>query len=139
MGCSIANQQALHVIFPFREHIQVEIYMGNKPKFGIWTETGHEDYLIPGEQIIVGHYTYHPDATQSLYPRSFFTEIICSQVEEVSDELFESFYREDANANQELLHRAETYAEEHGMIADLLSGVIGLRFHPQFTHGSLKD
>ena len=139
MGCSIANQQIVHVVFPFGKHLQVEIYIGNNPKFGIWTETGHEDYLIPGEQMTIGHYTYHADATQSPYPRKFFTEIICSQVEEVSDELFEAFYREDSNANQELLGRAQAHAEEYYMIADLLSGVIGLRFHPQFIMKLLNE
>src|SRR6266700_511688 len=91
MGCSTANQEVIHLTFPFGEHLQVEIYIGDKPKFGIWTETGHEDYIIPGEQNIVGHYTYHRNATESPYPRKFFTEIVCSQQEEVTDDLFEAF------------------------------------------------
>lgn len=78
----------------------------------------------------MGHHTH---------PRKFFTEIICSQVEEVSDELFEAFYREDSNANQELLGRAQAHAEEYYMIADLLSGVIGLRLHPQFIMKLLNE
>src|SRR6266436_3360552 len=90
MGCSVAGQQTLNLVFPFGDHLQAEIYMGNKPKFGITVETGHEDYFIPvpGVQTNIGHYSYHLDATQSSYPRSFFIEIICSQIEEVSDELF---------------------------------------------------
>ena len=64
------------------------IYMGNKPKFGITVETEHDKYIIPGEKSRIGHYEYYADATQSSYPRNFFTEIICSQEEEVSDELF---------------------------------------------------
>jgi hypothetical protein len=74
MGCSIANQQTIHLVFPCGDHLQVERYMGNKPKFGITIEAGHEDYLIPGEQSKIGNYAYHADATQSSYPRSFFTE-----------------------------------------------------------------
>ncbi len=132
MGCSIANQETIHIIFPFGQHLQVEIYIGNKPKFGIWTETGHEDYLIPGTQATLGNYTYHGDATQSPYPRTFFTEISCSLIEEVTEELFEAFYRDDPVAGQELISRAKAHTDEFCMVADLLSGVIGLRFHPQF-------
>ena len=130
MGCSIANQQTINLVFPIRDHLQAEIYMGNKPKFGITVETGHEDYLIPGTQTTFGHYSYQADATQSSYPRSFFTEIICFQVEEISDELFEAFYHDDMAAAQELLRIAETHKEEYHIVADFLGGVIGLRHHP---------
>src|SRR5260221_14687124 len=74
MGCSIANQQTFNLVFPFGDHLQAEIYMGNKPKFGITVETEHDDYIIPGAQMRLGRYTYHADATQSAYPRTFFTE-----------------------------------------------------------------
>jgi len=139
MGCSIADQQTINLVFPFGDHLQAEIYMGNKPKFGITVETGHEDYLIPGTQTTFGHYSYHADATQSSYPRTFFTEIICSQVEEVSDELFEALYRDDMAAIQEILRIAETHADEYHMVADFLGGVIGLRFHPQFIIKLLNE
>lgn len=139
MGCSIANQQTINLVFPFRDHLQAEVYMGNKPKFGITVETGHEDYLIPGTQTTFGHYSYHADATQSSYPRTFFTEIICFRVEEVSDELFEAFYRDDIAAIQELLRIAETHTDEYHMVADFLGGVIGLRVHPQFIVKLLNE
>ncbi len=115
--------------------------MGNKPKFGITVETGHEDYFIPvpGVQTTFGNYSYHLDATQSSYPRSFFTEIICSQVEEISDELFEAFCREDPAASQELVSRAETHADDYYTVMDFLCGVIGLRFHPQFIIKLLNE
>ena len=76
MGCSIATQEPLHITFPFGDHLHVEIYMGNKPKLGIWIETDHEDYAIPDTNFILGHYEYQRDATKSSYPRTFFTEII---------------------------------------------------------------
>lgn len=139
MGCSIANQEQLRVAFSFGDHFQVEIYQGNKPKLGIWTETDHEDYAIPGQLITIGHYAYHGDATQSAYPRTFFTEIICSQAEEVSDELFDAFYSDDPAAHQELIKKAEFHAEEYKTVLDLLSGVLGLRFHPQFIMKQLND
>jgi hypothetical protein len=129
----------MHIAFPFGQHLQVEVYMGNKPKFGIWTETGHEDFAIPGTRIVIGHYTYHGDATQSPHPRTFFTEIVCSRTEKVTDELFDAYYREDPQASQELLSRTEKYADEYRVVADLISGIIGLRFHPQFVIKLLNE
>ncbi len=113
--------------------------MGNKPKFGITVETEHDDYIIPGAQMRLGRYTYHADATQSAYPRTFFTEFICSQEEEISDELFAAFYRNDQEASQELLKRAETHEDDFNIVMDFLCGVLGLRFHPQFIQELLNE
>lgn len=139
MGCSVVNQQPLRLVLPFGNDLEVEIYMGNKPRFGIFVETGHEDYLIPGVQTTLGQYTYHADATQSAYPRTFFTEIVCSQVLQVTDEVFEAFNRSDQAAGQELLTTARARSDEYNMVLDLLSGVIGLRFHPQFILKLLNE
>ena len=139
MGCSIANQQTIHLVFPCGDHLLVEITMGNKPKFGITVEAGHEDYIIPGEQSKIGDYTYHADATQSSYPRSFFTEIVCSHELEVTDDLFNAFYRDEQPAIQELLRIAASHVDEYEMVSDLFSGILGLRFHPQFIMKLLNE
>jgi hypothetical protein len=139
MGCSIANRQTISLVFPCGDDLQAEIYIGNKPKFGITIETEHEEYVIQGEQSRIGHYTYHADATQSSYPRSCFTEIICSHELEVTDDLFNAFYRDEQPAIQELLRIAESHADEFRMIADFLSGILGLRFHPQFIMKLLNE
>lgn len=139
IGCSIANHQPFNLVFPFGDHLQAEIYMGNKPKFGITVETEHDDYIIPGAQMRLGSYAYHADATQSAYPRAFFTEIICSQEEEISDELFAAFYRNDQEASQKLLKRAATHTDNFKIVMDFLCGVLGLRFHPQFIQELVND
>src|SRR5258708_7072200 len=139
MGCSIVNQQTFNLVFPFGDHLQAEIYMGNKPKFGITVETEHDEYIIPGAQSRLGRYTYHADATQSSYPRTFFTEIICSQEEEISDELFAAFEREDPEASQELLRRAETHKDDLKLAMDFICGILGLRVHPQFIQKLLNQ
>jgi len=139
MGCSLFNQQPFTLVFPFGDHFQMEIYMGNMPKFGITVETEHDEYFIPGEQSKLGRYIYHADASQSPYPRNFFTEIICSQEEEVSDELFAAFEREDPEASQELLRRAETNKDDLKVAMDFICGVLGLRVHPQFIQKLLNQ
>lgn len=139
MGCTIASQQPFNLVFPFGNHLKADIYMGNKPKFGITVETEHDDYIIPGEQMRFGSYTYHADATKSAYPRTFFTEIICSKEEVISDELFAAFYRNDQEAYQELLKKAETHEDEFNIVMDFLCGLLGLRFHPQFIQELLNE
>ena len=139
MGCSLVNQQTFTLVFPFGDDLQMEVYMGNKPKFGITVETENDGYIIPGGQSRMGSYTYHADATQSPYPRNFFTEIICSQEEEVSDELFAAFYRNDQEASQELLRRAETHIDDLKVAMDFICGVLGLRVHPQFIQKVLNE
>ncbi|HWS83354.1 MAG TPA: hypothetical protein VN207_03765, partial [Ktedonobacteraceae bacterium] len=139
IGCSITTQEPLHITFPLGDDLQVEIYMGNKPKLGIWIETGHEDYAILGTAIVMGSYEYQSDATQSAYPRTFFTEIICTQIEEIPDDLFDAFYHENPEAAQELVRRAEAHAQEYTTALDLVTGIIGLRFHPQFVMKLLNN
>ncbi len=139
MGCSLFNQQSFNLVFPFADCLQMEIYIGNKPKFGIAIETEHDEYIIPGEQSRIGRYDYHADATQSSYPRNFFTELICSLEEGVSDELFTAFYENDQQANLELLRRAEAHKDDFKVAMDFICGVLGLRFHPQFIQELLNE
>jgi len=139
MGCSIVNSQTLHLVFPLGQHHHVEIYMGAKPKFGIHIEKDHDDYLIPGSQARFGQYSYHGDATESSYPRSFFTEITCLRELEVPADLSETFHRNDPQANNELLQLVAKDEDEYRVVADLISGIIGLRFHPQFVMKLLNE
>ena len=77
----------------------------------------------------LGSYTYHADATQSAYPRTFFTEIICSQEEAISDELFAAFYRKRSGGRiKELLKKAETHEDEFNIVMDSRCGVLGRGF-----------
>lgn len=46
MGYSLYNQQPFSIVFLYGDHLQMEIYMGNKPKFGIAIETEHDEYII---------------------------------------------------------------------------------------------
>ncbi len=139
MGCSIVNNQLFHLVFPLGQHLQVEVYMGAKPKFGILIEKDHDDYLIPGSKASIGQYSYHLDATESLYLRSFFTEIACLRELEVTADLSEAFHRNDPQASNELLQLVAKDEDEYRVVADLISGIIGLRFHPQFVMKLLNE
>lgn len=138
IGCSLADQEELRLTYSVGS-IQVEIYMGAKPKLGIYIEKFHEKYLVPGASPLLGELSYHSDATQSGYPRSFFTEIFCSREVEVSAELSSAFYRNEQQANQQLLDLAARDEREYREVTDYISGIIGLRFHPQFVRELLNE
>lgn len=73
------------------------------------------------------------DATESAHPNTFFTEIFCSRVVEVTDELSKAFHDNDSTASSEMLNLAQQNSQQLKAAADLIAGVIGLRFHRQFV------
>jgi len=132
LGCFITDHKTLDIAFPLGEHLYGQIYMGAKPQFGISIVEGMEDYLISDSMIHLSG-SYHADATESPYPRSFFTEIICLREVDVSVELSEAFNRNEEQANNELLQLVANNEKEYRLASDFLSGIVGLRYHPQFV------
>jgi hypothetical protein len=132
IGCSLAERDELSLSFEFQNGIRADVYFGPKPRFGIWV--GRSDkYVIPDGMSILSHARYHGDASKSEYPRSFFTEVFCSAEIEVTDELSEAFHNDEQPAREELLQLAEARKDDLHTAADLVAGVIGLRFHRQFV------
>jgi hypothetical protein len=113
LGCSIADQDELHLSYSVGKNIQAEIYIGARPRFGIFIEKHHEHFIIPGTSIKIGEFAYYGDVTQSGYPRSFFTEIYCSSEVEVSAELSTAFHRNEQHANDQLLELAARNEREY--------------------------
>jgi hypothetical protein len=131
LGCSITDNRTVDIAFPLGEHYHGWVYMGPKPKFGINVVTGEEEYLIPGVPVQM-HGEYQADATQSSYPRSFFTEVTCIREVDVSVDLAAAFQRNEQQASNELLQLVADNEKEFRTLVDFLSGIIGLRYHPQF-------
>src|SRR5260221_3067451 len=131
IDCSIPGHDEIHVAFPFGDIFQIEIYIGPTPRFGISTEKNDEYYAHRGVHN-KRNISYHPDVTQSSYPRRFFTEIACFRDIKVSEALSGAFHRQDQKARDEVLRLAEKDGDEYRRIADLVSGTIGLKFHRQF-------
>jgi hypothetical protein len=137
-GCSLANQDELEVNGMMGE-FEVRVYIGPRPKLGIAFTTVQGKYIIPGEISPVFTTEYKKDATESSYPRKFFTEILCIKKIEVADELSKLFHAKDTNAQNELL--ALTAKDTIGFrnASNLTAGVIGLRFHPQFILEEINE
>ncbi|GHO98714.1 hypothetical protein KSF_087620 [Reticulibacter mediterranei] len=139
MGCSIQGRDEIHITFPFEGIFQVEIYIGSTPRFGISTETNDDYYAYPG---IVNHKnppSYYEDVTQSSYPRHFFTEICCFRDIEISEALSKAFHCQNKRARAEVLKIVENDAAVYRRIADLVGGIIGLKFHRQFVMELLNE
>src|SRR6266567_2405789 len=65
--------------------------------------------------------------------------IVCSHELEVTDYLFNAFYRDEQPAIQELLRIAESHEDEYQMVSDFYCGILGLRIHPQFIMKLLNE
>jgi hypothetical protein len=58
---------------------------------------------------------------------------------EVRKDLSEAFHRQEPQATEELLSLVEKDADEYRGVADLISGVIDLKFHRQFVIELLNE
>jgi len=131
LGCSLAEQKELAIEFEMGE-FRINVYLGPKPKFGI-TVSSSDKYFIPGEEATMLKAEYSKDATESAHPNTFFTEIFCSKEVEVPDELSKAFHDNDSTASSEVLNLDKQDSQQLKAAADLIAGVIGLRFHRQFV------
>jgi hypothetical protein len=139
IDCSIPECSELRVAFSFESQFHVEIYIGPKPRFGVSIEKNDDYYAHTGIHTNKQAPVYYADATQSPYPRRFFTEIICFRDIEVSPALSEAFHRQDKQARIEVLRLAEKEEKEFRRVSDLISGTIGLKFHRQFVMELLNE
>jgi|GEM_PF-1924283 len=131
IGCSLVDREELQISFALG-NLHIEVYLGPKPKRGI-TVSQSGKYIVPGEASLMITAEYKKDATESSYPRHFFTEILCSKLVEVSQEVSTAFHAKDPNAHNELLRLAEQDANRFIAVTDLIAGTVGLRFHRQFV------
>src|SRR3989338_3637795 len=137
IGCSLLDQEELYVVVPMGD-INVEVYLGSKPKFGI--AVSHSDkYVVPGAKALLMTTEFKKDATESSHPRNFFTEIICTKLVDVPQELSDAFHANDQNAHKTLLSIADQNATLLKASTDLIAGTIGLRFHRQFVLEVLNE
>jgi hypothetical protein len=132
IGCGLSARPELFIQFTLGSHVEAWIYMGPKPRFGIQTGTS-DKYIAPESIALMGNITYHADATESNYPRKFFTEVAALTEIEVPDSVSEAFRRGENDAAQELLQFAAAREGELKAILDFIAGIVGLRFHRQFV------
>lgn len=133
MGCSLAGKEEIEFQITIGEY-DVIIYIGSQPRRGIVMASNTGKYVIPGGTSPVGEWKFFKNASESNYPRNFFTEIQCIKTIEVSDELSERFHNDQkSNAHEELLDFVYRDIDNFIKTIDLVAGVIGLRFHRQFV------
>jgi len=139
IGCSLGDdQRELSFTFSFSPDLDVAIYLGPKPTFGI-NICRSDKYLVPGEESTLLKGEYYRDASKSNYPRNVFVEIFVSKYVEVSEGTMIALHVRDQQTQNELLKLAEKDADTVCRTADLVAGIIGLRFHRQFVIEVLNE
>jgi len=128
LGCSLSNRDELNTSFAVAGPHHVQIYLGPKPLHGIQVVSDSQKYIVPGDVRPLGTFEIKSDASESSYPRSFFLEI------SVSTDADETTPGADAEATRkELLEQARAKKTEFQGVIDLVSGMLGLRYHRQFV------
>jgi hypothetical protein len=130
-GCSIEGEESQEVSHSLGD-IDVDVYFGPKPKIGVMVQTG-DKYFTPGATATVSKGTIRSDAGGPAEVGVSFTEIRCSLLVELSDDLSTAFHGGDASAHDHLLEVARQRAADLRPTADLVAGIIGLRFHRQLV------
>jgi hypothetical protein len=138
VGCSLSNQDELNFNTRIGD-IDVIVYMGAKPKRGIVVYSNVGKYIFPEGISPMGNMEYQKDASLSNYPRKFFTEIQCIKHIDVPQELSTAFHAGESGADDKMLKLGEKEIEEFRETADLVAGIIGLRFHRQFVLEAINE
>lgn len=133
IGCSLAEGSELRIEFPMRSPLSAQVYLGPKPSFGISIQTAGDGFIVPGEENVLVKVEHKSDASQSSYPRKFFTEVCCSLEVNVPEDVSAAFHQKDTKARDEVLRLAEEHEAALKNTADFVAGVVGLRFHRQFV------
>ena len=139
MDCSLSGREEWAKSLLLGPDLKCELYLGPKPRYGIEIVDESRDKYIGATVSPTWKVDYHSDATQSGYPRTFFTEIACLAKVAVSAELADAFYKSDAVAGNQALSMVDARAQELGTVLDLLAGSIGLRFHTQLVKKLINE
>lgn len=110
--------------------VDVAVTVGPRPSLGVYLQT-HIKYL--DEQSGTFGTRYELDATKLPEAGSFFTEIRCSREIEVDPGIVERFWAKEQAAQDVLFQEGLKYEAAFKETADLVAGVIGLRFHRQLV------
>jgi len=133
IGCSLSDREEMEFGFAI-QGCDVIVYIGHHPRRGIVISSDSEKYVFPDGISSMGKWQYFKDPADSGYPRNFFTEIQCIKNIEVPTELSEKFHNDKkSGAHNEIITLAEKDVSNFRNVADLVAGIIGLRFHPQFV------
>jgi hypothetical protein len=130
-GCALAGRESYELTFPAGE-TRVELYLGPKPHLGVMVQSG-DKYFVYGEQSVLTQARYDKDAINVPEAGRFFTEIRCSLPIDVADDLSARFRNKDSAAQAALLTEAEKHRPRFAQVADLVAGIVGLRFHRQLV------
>ncbi len=138
VNCQLSEKLELEFLYPIAQEFEVSLYMGPKPHFGTAVMSGGK-YITSFTSDSQATMQYTKDASQSDYPRNFFTEISILRTIDVSDELSIAFHQADSAAQNEILAIASERAEESRSLIDLIAGTIGLRLHRQFVLEQINE
>lgn len=139
LGLSLQSQEEFSLSFPLGIY-HIGIYIGPKPPLGVGFHKNPDKYLLfeKGHQVR-WDFEYKADATESTYPRKFFTEIVCVKEVDIDDSLYQSFNSDDKQALEQLLDLAENEKLNLLGLIEVVGGTLGLRYQRQFVMELIQE
>ncbi|MBS0153490.1 MAG: hypothetical protein JSS38_02760 [Nitrospira sp.] len=103
----------------------VSVYLGPKPPLGIVCVES-DQYMIPGRSCVV-------TSVNGEYKASAFLEITIGAAKDITEQQVKLLERHDKDTREDLLRQASGNIESAEYLLDVVSGVLGLRFHKQIV------
>jgi len=137
-GCKLKAQEELGIDFSYTPDLQIRVYLGPKPYLGLGIVKA-DKFKAPGRVATLAEFKYARDPEEVGHENGFFCEIICTLPVDVGDDLSAAFHRDEREARDELLGLAESHKDALHEAADIVSGVLALRFHRQLVLDLLNE
>lgn len=125
LGCHVGAADEVMVTFPTMGGRLGKIYIGPKPPLGIRSIEA-DLYAIPGKETIL----MKPGVD---HKGECFLEICIAFDIQVEDSISTGLLNKEQDANIEILNKVEPFKADLAKTIDLISGLIGLKFHKQFV------
>ncbi len=131
LGCSVFDGVPIQVAGPIGSGKNVSIYIGPTPPLGVMRIEA-DQYHVPGKQAKIMN-------TDIGYQSDCFLEIVLSFDYEATEEISSGLLNKDQKSREYLLGIVEKELELFEKLIDSIVGIIGLKFHRQFTLKNLIE
>ncbi len=131
LGCGVFDGIPIQVSGLIGSGKNVSIYIGPTPPLGVMSIEA-DQYYVPGKQSKIMN-------TNIDYQSDCFLEIVLSFDYEATEKISSGLLKKDQESREYLLGIIKKESELFEKLIDSIVGIIGLKFHPQFTLKNLIE
>lgn len=140
-GCRLISEQEFRHSYSIDGHT-VDVYLGNRPTLNIITQFKNVIPLDPRMPEMEPMTLSIQPVDKTPFKGHFFTDIFTQKEIEVSEEFYSEFNSpgSEASAKEKIFALAKRQiGNEIEAVSNVVSGIIGLRFHFQFVYETINE